>query len=151
MASSPMARAKAAASSAQPGRNSSLSVLANIASSSLFLATAFAPGGLQAGDSFEGETKKEMFDQLPPYTYPKSVYVTPSMDFSEIEKLVELNRFDFPLAVKPNVGMMGFMFRKIDSLEKPGSRVGGSSCGSEQVKMVVDRTAHKKVDEIFNI
>ncbi len=67
---------------------------------------------------FDGETKKEKFDQLPPYSYPKSLYVTPSMDFSEIEKMVELNKFDFPLAVKPNVGMMGFMFRKIDSLEK---------------------------------
>lgn len=67
---------------------------------------------------FEGETKKEMFDQLPPHSYPKSVYITPSMDYTAIEKLVELNKFDFPLAVKPNVGMMGFMFRKIDSLEK---------------------------------
>jgi len=67
---------------------------------------------------FEGEAKKEMFDQLPPYTYPKSLYVNPSTDFSEIEKLVEVKKFDFPLAVKPNVGMMGFMFRKIDSLEK---------------------------------
>ncbi len=67
---------------------------------------------------FEGEAKKEMFDQLPPYSYPKSLYINPSTDFSEIEKLVELKKFDFPLAVKPNVGMMGFMFRKIDSLEK---------------------------------
>lgn len=67
---------------------------------------------------FEGESKKEMFDQLPPRTYPKSIYISPSLPFEELEKLVSLNGFEYPLAVKPDVGMMGFMFRKIDSSDK---------------------------------
>jgi len=67
---------------------------------------------------FEGESKKEMFDQLPPGSYPKSIYISHSLPFQEIEKLVSFNNFDFPIAVKPDVGMMGFMFRKIDTADK---------------------------------
>jgi threonine/homoserine/homoserine lactone efflux protein len=67
---------------------------------------------------FEGESKKEMFDQLPPDTYPKSIYIPHSLPFPELEQMVAENHFVYPLAVKPDVGMMGFMFRKIDSLEK---------------------------------
>lgn len=67
---------------------------------------------------FEGESKKEMFDQLPENSYPKSIYVSHKMSFMQIKKLVAEHAFDFPLAVKPDVGMMGFMFRKIDSIDK---------------------------------
>jgi hypothetical protein len=67
---------------------------------------------------FEGESKKEMFDQLPPESYPQSIYIPPSLPFKEVEKQVSAAQFDYPLAVKPDVGMMGFMFRKIDSPEK---------------------------------
>lgn len=66
---------------------------------------------------FEGESKREMFDQLPAGSYPKSMYVSHSQPFDEIANRVE-NEFDFPLAVKPDVGMMGFMFRKIESISK---------------------------------
>lgn len=64
---------------------------------------------------FEGESKKEMFDQLPPGSYPRSIYISPSLPFEELEKLVAANGFGYPFAVKPDVGMMGFMFRKIGS------------------------------------
>jgi hypothetical protein len=67
---------------------------------------------------FEGESKKEMFDQLPPQSYPKSIYISHGSSFREVEKTLSENKFDYPLAVKPDVGMMGFMFRKIDSLDK---------------------------------
>jgi len=67
---------------------------------------------------FEGESKKEMFDQLPPGSYPKSIYISHSLPFQEIEKLISFNNFNYPIAVKPDVGMMGFMFRKIDTAEK---------------------------------
>jgi hypothetical protein len=67
---------------------------------------------------FEGESKKEMFDQLPPGSYPKSIYISHALPFQEIERLVSLNDFNYPLAVKPDVGMMGFMFRKIDTADK---------------------------------
>ena len=64
---------------------------------------------------FEGESKKEMFDQLPPGSYPRSIYISPSMPFAELETKVTEAGYSYPFAVKPDVGMMGFMFRKIDS------------------------------------
>ncbi len=67
---------------------------------------------------FEGESKREMFEQLPDGSYPKSMYVSHDMSFSEIEKMVTVHSFVFPVAVKPDVGMMGFMFRKIDNIDK---------------------------------
>ena len=65
---------------------------------------------------FEGEGKKEMYDQLPPSTYPKSCYISGSMSFEEAQKAVAANSFTYPFAVKPNVGMMGYLFRKIDDI-----------------------------------
>jgi hypothetical protein len=67
---------------------------------------------------FEGETKREMYDQLPPSTYPKSIYISPALSFCEAQKLMIENNFSFPFAVKPDAGMMGFMFRKIDNIEQ---------------------------------
>ncbi len=65
---------------------------------------------------FEGESKKEMYDQLPPSTYSQTFYISPSFSFNEVERIVTKN-FTYPFAVKPDVGMMGFMFRKIDNIE----------------------------------
>jgi hypothetical protein len=56
-----------------------------------------------------------MYDQLPPGTYPKSIYISPSLSFDEVEKQISLHKFFYPFAVKPDIGTMGFMFRKIDS------------------------------------
>jgi hypothetical protein len=64
---------------------------------------------------FEGESKKEMYEQLPVSAYPKSIYISPSFLYKEVEKYFSENYFNYPVAVKPNVGMMGFMFRKIDN------------------------------------
>jgi hypothetical protein len=63
---------------------------------------------------FEGESKKEMYAQLPPDSYPKSIYISPALTFAEVQKLAE--PLGFPIAVKPDVGKMGFMFRRIPSL-----------------------------------
>lgn len=67
---------------------------------------------------FEGESKKEMYEQLPIACYPKTIYISPSFSFVEVEKLFYENDFEYPAAVKPDVGMMGFMFRKIDDAEE---------------------------------
>ncbi len=64
---------------------------------------------------FEGERKREMYDQLPPSSYPKTIYVSPTQTFAEIEAKLDANDFSYPFAVKPDVGMMGFMFRKIEN------------------------------------
>lgn len=67
---------------------------------------------------FEGEGKKEMYDQLPPGTYPRSIYISPKLSFDEVERLVALNNYQYSFAVKPEIGTMGFMFRKIDNAEQ---------------------------------
>lgn len=75
---------------------------------------------------FDGESKKEMYDQLPPGTYPKSIYISHTRPFREVSEQISTNGFTFPFAVKPDVGKMGLMFRKICSmadLEKYHSQI----------------------------
>ena len=64
---------------------------------------------------WEGETKREMYEQLPPGTYPKSIYITAGIFAEALKKQVSENEFTYPFAAKPDAGMMGFMFRKIDN------------------------------------
>src|ERR1044071_8224979 len=84
-----------------------------VKSRSLWFFTASNPTLTFGG--FEGEAKREMYDQLPPSTYPKSIYISPLLSFTNAENLLASNHFSYPFAVKPDVGMMGFMFRKIDN------------------------------------
>ena len=35
---------------------------------------------------FEGESKKEMYDQLPPLSYPKTIYILHDLSFDEVKK-----------------------------------------------------------------
>ena len=67
---------------------------------------------------FEGESKREMYDQLPPGTYPKTVFIPHGIDFEDALKIVDGKKFGYPFAVKPDVGMMGFMFRTISNEEE---------------------------------
>ena len=65
----------------------------------------------------DGETKEEMYTQLPAGSYPNTVYITPSLSIEEVEDKIKLAGIVYPFAVKPNVGMSGFMFRKIETRE----------------------------------
>jgi hypothetical protein len=67
---------------------------------------------------FEGEGKKEMYDLLPEGSYPTTIYVEPSQTFDEIKQLVESKRLVYPICVKPQVGLKGLLFRKVDNEEK---------------------------------
>lgn len=69
---------------------------------------------------FEGEGKKEMYDLLPEGTFPKTTYIHPSLSFYDVKKRVEESGFSYPLCVKPESGLKGLLFRKIDSEEKLG-------------------------------
>ncbi len=64
---------------------------------------------------FEGEGKREMYEQLPVGSFPNTIYIDPALPFKQVEAKVIANKFTYPFAVKPNIGMMGFMFRKIHS------------------------------------
>src|SRR5688500_4975170 len=63
---------------------------------------------------FEGESKKEMYEQLPPGSYPKSIFISPDTALHEVERLIEEAGIIYPFAVKPDVGMMGLMFRHVN-------------------------------------
>jgi D-alanine-D-alanine ligase-like ATP-grasp enzyme len=64
---------------------------------------------------FEGEGKWGIYEQLPPGTYPKSLFISSEHNYTQILNEVEKAGLTFPLAVKPDAGMMGYLFRKIDS------------------------------------
>jgi hypothetical protein len=64
---------------------------------------------------FEGEGKREIYEQLPEGSYPHTMYVQPGEDFSQLLDKVQSAGFTFPFAVKPDVGMSGVFFRKIDN------------------------------------
>src|SRR5690349_440512 len=64
---------------------------------------------------FEGEGKKEMYDQLPPHLVPKTIYIMHDWTFDEVKEKIKLAGFNFPFIVKPDVGMKGILFRKIEN------------------------------------
>ncbi|MDB5207507.1 MAG: hypothetical protein JWR72_2582 [Flavisolibacter sp.] len=67
---------------------------------------------------FDGETKREMYDLLPEGTYPKTIYISPQMTWDEVKVLIRDNAFTYPICVKPDVGLKGLLFRKVDDEEK---------------------------------
>ena len=67
---------------------------------------------------FEGESKKEMYEQLPKGSYPKTIYILHSLSFEDAKKQMEINGFSYPFVVKPDVGMKGILFRKIENEEQ---------------------------------
>lgn len=64
---------------------------------------------------FEGESKKEIYDQLPPGSYPVSIFVSPAQVINEVTSNLKAAGLSYPLAAKPDVGMMGLMFRIISN------------------------------------
>ncbi|MGZ3837990.1 MAG: hypothetical protein ACXVBR_14910 [Flavisolibacter sp.] len=64
---------------------------------------------------FEGEGKKEMYELLPKEVYPKTIYIQPGEDFNRVREKVRENGFSYPFIVKPDVGMKGLLFRKVDN------------------------------------
>lgn len=83
---------------------------------SLWFFTASNPSLTFGG--FEGESKKEMYDQLPLGTYPQSLFIESETPFENVLQAVTVSGLQFPLAVKPDVAKMGLMFRRINSAEQ---------------------------------
>jgi hypothetical protein len=66
---------------------------------------------------FDGESKREMYSLLPPESFPESVFMLPEIPFDEVKRIVT-SRFQFPIAVKPEVGRMGLLFRKLNNVDE---------------------------------
>ncbi len=67
---------------------------------------------------FEGEGKKEMYDQLPAHLVPRTIYIMHDWSYEQVKKRVEEAGFTYPFIVKPDVGMKGILFRKIENEEQ---------------------------------
>jgi hypothetical protein len=67
---------------------------------------------------FEGEGKKEMYDQLPKHTFPRTTYILHDALFADVRKKISEAGFTYPFIVKPDIGMKGILFRKIENEEQ---------------------------------
>ena len=67
---------------------------------------------------FEGEGKKEMYDQLPPHLVPRTIFIMHDWPYKEVKRKIQIAGFTYPFIVKPDVGMKGILFRKIENEEQ---------------------------------
>ena len=67
---------------------------------------------------FEGEGKKEMYDQLPVDLIPRTIYILHDLPFEEVKQKILAAGFQFPFIVKPDVGMKGILFRRISDWQQ---------------------------------
>lgn len=67
---------------------------------------------------FEGESKQEMYSQLPGDSYPNTVYIDPQKSFDEVLIILNKSGFAYPFIVKPEVGTSGILVRKIENEEQ---------------------------------
>lgn len=56
-----------------------------------------------------------MYDQLPLSSFPKTIYILHTLSFEDVKKEILSNGFKYPFIVKPDVGMKGILFRKIEN------------------------------------
>src|SRR5258705_6770279 len=59
-----------------------------------------------------------MYDQLPPHMVPRTIFIMHDLPYEEVKKKIDEAGFTYPFIVKPDVGMKGILFRKIDSEEQ---------------------------------
>lgn len=65
---------------------------------------------------FEGERKKEMYEQLPKHLYPSTIYVWAKEELIYISAHLKEAGIRFPLIAKPDIGTQGLMFRKLNTV-----------------------------------
>ncbi len=63
---------------------------------------------------FEGDSKKPMYSQLPEDLYPRTIYINHTEEYKNVFNRIVETGLTFPLAVKPNIGAQGLLFRKIN-------------------------------------
>lgn len=64
---------------------------------------------------FEGESKREMYNQLPERSYPATLFVSAGETIAWLEQQLIRNKISYPFIVKPQVGMQAMLFRKIEN------------------------------------
>ena len=56
-----------------------------------------------------------MYELLPLNSFPKTIYIQPGELFSSVRHHIKESGFSYPFIVKPDVGMKGLLFRKINN------------------------------------
>ena len=64
---------------------------------------------------FEVGRKKDMYDQLPLWSYPGTIYIKVGRDFNEVKAGLLESGLTYPVVAKPEVGMQGVLFRVIEN------------------------------------
>lgn len=64
------------------------------------------------------ESKKEIYDLIPPQYYPKTVLVTENTPIDSVRQIISENGIKFPLIAKPDIGLRGSAVQKIDSADE---------------------------------
>ena len=59
------------------------------------------------------ESKKEIYDQLPAGTYPRTIFVKAAPDVDTVIKTLRQKGISYPLIAKPDIGMRGLAAKKI--------------------------------------
>ena len=62
---------------------------------------------------FEGNSKREMYQQLPKWCLPKTIYIPTTTKLDEVKTALEKVELNFPIIAKPDRGMQGVLFRVI--------------------------------------
>ena len=64
------------------------------------------------------ESKKEIYDLIPPQYYPKTILVNANEDLETIQQKMDAESIQFPLIAKPDIGLRGTAVKKIHHLEE---------------------------------
>jgi hypothetical protein len=67
---------------------------------------------------FMSESKKEIYDLIPPQYYPKTELIRQNSDFQEVLNCVKESDIPFPCIVKPDIGLRGSAVKKIHSFDE---------------------------------
>ncbi|HET9746075.1 MAG TPA: hypothetical protein VFP97_10195 [Chitinophagaceae bacterium] len=61
------------------------------------------------------ESKKEIYDLIPPEYYPRTAFFRTGTSAQEVAQLVLQQNFKYPLIAKPDIGMKGMMVKKLEN------------------------------------
>ena len=64
------------------------------------------------------ESKKEIYDLIPPEYYPKTILVLPNENLEAILQRINSENIQFPLIAKPDIGLRGTAVKKIHTTEE---------------------------------
>ncbi|HSU27618.1 MAG TPA: hypothetical protein VLJ68_04500 [Chitinophagaceae bacterium] len=64
---------------------------------------------------FEGGSKKEMYDQLPDWSYPTTILVKAGIPEAALRDEIKKAGLQYPIVAKPDTGMQGVLFRVLEN------------------------------------